>query len=50
MGGLTKGLELRLPDGHSFFDHSKVERFDVRAKWYLHEATSYREVAILGDD
>jgi Calcineurin-like phosphoesterase len=34
MEGLTKGLEVRLPHGHSFLDHSKVERFDVRTKWW----------------
>ena len=50
MEGLTKGLEMRLPPGHSFQDHSGVERFDVRTKWWLTEATSYREVAILEAD
>lgn len=50
MEGLTKGLEVRLPEGHSFMDHSSVERFDVRTKWWLHEAKSYRDVAILQED
>jgi hypothetical protein len=50
MEGLTKGLEVRLPTGHSFLDHSNVERFDVRTKWWLYDAKSYREVAILQED
>lgn len=49
MEGLTKGLEIRLPDGHSFFDHGGVERFDVRARWWLDAAESYRAVAIVDD-
>lgn len=50
MEGLSKGLEVRLPQGHSFFDHSNVERFDVRTKWWMTQASSYREVAILQED
>ena len=50
MEGLTKGLEVRLPPGHSFLDHSNVERFDVRTKWWLPEATRYRDVALIGEE
>ena len=50
MEGLTKGLEVSLPPGHSFFDHSGVERFNVRTKWWLSEGKSYRDVAILGEE
>jgi len=48
MEGLTKGLELRLPDGHSFLDHSGVERHEVRAKWWHEQPRSLRDVAIIG--
>lgn len=47
MEGLTKGLEVRLPEGHSFFDHGGIERFDVRARWWLENPRSFREVAIV---
>jgi Calcineurin-like phosphoesterase len=50
MEGLTKGLELRLPAGHSFVDHSGVERHDVRTKWWHEEPRRYRDVAILEED
>lgn len=49
MEGLTKGLEIRLPDGHSFVDHGGVERHEVRTKWWHEEPRSYRDVAIVGD-
>ena len=47
MEGLTKGLEVRLPAGHSFVDHSGIERHDVRTKWWHDEPRSYRDVAIV---
>lgn len=49
MEGLTKGLELRLPAGHTFVDHSGIERRDVRTRWWHAEPRSYRDVAIVGD-
>jgi hypothetical protein len=49
MEGLTKGLEVRLPAGHSFVDHSNVERGEVRTKWWHEAPKSYRDVAIVGD-
>jgi hypothetical protein len=48
MEGLTKGLEIRLPAGHSFLDHGGVERHEVRARWWHVEPRSYRDVAIVG--
>jgi hypothetical protein len=48
MEGLTKGLEIRLPPGHSFMDHGGIERCDVRAKWWKEGAHSLRDVAIVG--
>lgn len=50
MEGLTKGLEVRLPDGHSFVDHCGVERHEVRTKWWHVVARSYRDVAIVADE
>ena len=50
MEGLSKGLELRLPDGYSFFDHGGVERFDVRARWWHEAPRSWRDVAIVDHD
>lgn len=49
MDGLTKGLEVRLPAGHSFLDHGKVERNAVRTKWWHEAPKTYRDVAIVGD-
>ena len=47
MEGLTKGLEVTLPNGASFVDHGDVERCEVRTKWWHEDARSYRDVAIL---
>jgi len=49
MEGLTKGLELRLPVGHSFKDHSGVERHDIRTQWWHQAPYTYRDVAILDE-
>ncbi len=37
MEGLTKGLEITLPSGHSFQDHGGVVRREVRTRWW-HES------------
>jgi hypothetical protein len=50
MEGLTKGLEIRLPDGHSFVDHGGVERHEVRTRWWHEGPRTFRDVAILADD
>lgn len=50
MEGLTKGLEIPLPAGYSFTDHGGVERFHVRARWWLESPGSYRDVAIVSKD
>lgn len=50
MEGLTKGLEIPLPDGHTFFDHSGVERRRVRTRWWLEAPRTYRDVAIVDPD
>jgi len=50
MEGLTKGLEVRLPEGHSFIDHSGVERHEVRTKWWHENPSSYRDIALVGQE
>lgn len=50
MEGLTKGLEIGLPAGHSFVDHGGVERREVRTRWWHENPRSYRDVAIVGDE
>ncbi len=47
---LTKGVEVDLPAGHTFFDHSNFERSRIRARWWLTHATHYREIALMDDD
>lgn len=48
--GLTKGLEVRLPDGHAFEDKDGQTRRDVRIRWWEPTATTYRDLALLPDD
>ena len=47
---LTKGLELALPDGHSFIDKYGKKRRHVRIRWWDAAATTYRDLAVLDDD
>ncbi len=47
--GICKGLEVRLPEGVSFHDHSGVERFEVRTRWWMGDDVSLRDVAILDE-
>lgn len=49
MEGVTKGLEITLPDGHSFTDHSGFERNKIRVKWWDENATTYRKAAMVGE-
>ena len=48
--GLTKGLEVRLPDSHSFKDKYGHTRHNVRIQWWEAEATTYRELALWPDE
>ena len=48
--GLTKGLEIRLPDGHSFQDKDGHTRHEVRIRWWDTQAMSYRELAIMPEE
>jgi hypothetical protein len=45
--GLTKGLEVALPAGHSFLDKDGVERHEVRVRWWDTDATTYQQSAVL---
>ncbi len=48
MEGVCKGLELKLPAEGFFVDHEGHKRYDVRCRWWRHDAQSYRDYAILG--
>lgn len=48
--GLTKGLEARLPEGHSFEDKDGHVRHNVRIRWWETNATTYRDVALMPDE
>lgn len=48
--GLTKGLEVRLPDGNTFNDKYGHPRRNVRIQWWKANATTYRELAIWPDE
>ena len=47
--GLTKGLEIALPDGHSFQDKDGHTRRNVRIRWWETEASTYRDLALMSD-
>jgi hypothetical protein len=47
---LTKGIEIPLPEGHSFFDKDGFERWRVRVRWWNGEGQTYRQAAIVADD
>ncbi|QEI08913.1 metallophosphoesterase [Pigmentiphaga aceris] len=45
--GVTKGLELALPDGHFFHDKDGVARYEVRTRWWDESALTYRALAMM---
>jgi hypothetical protein len=47
---LTKGIEVPLPEGHSFLDKDGHTRTRVRIRWWDAEATTYRAAAMLADE
>jgi len=49
MKGVTKGLEVTLPEGHSFADHAGFERNNIRVKWWDENATTYRKAAMVSE-
>ncbi|MEP7216639.1 MAG: metallophosphoesterase, partial [Anaerolineaceae bacterium] len=48
--GVTKGLEVRLPNGYSFVDPSGATRTKVRVRWWDDEATTFRAAALVPED
>jgi hypothetical protein len=48
--GLTKGLEVRLPAGHTFDDKDGHVRREVRIRWWEETANSYRDLALMPDE
>jgi hypothetical protein len=47
MKGITNGLEIVLPEGSSFIDHTGIERRDIRAAWWDESATTYRKAGMV---
>lgn len=47
---LTKGVEVPLPDGHSFLDNDGNERRSVRIRWWDDQARTYRALALMPKD
>jgi hypothetical protein len=47
--GLTKGLEVELPDGHSFKDKDGHVRRNVRIRWWDKSSDTYRGLALMPD-
>lgn len=41
--GVTKGWEIRLPEGTTFLDHNGTPRKDVRVRWWDESATTFRD-------
>ena len=44
---VTKGFELRLPEGVNFLDHNAIPRKEIRMRWWDESATSYRNSALV---
>jgi hypothetical protein len=47
MEGMTKGLEVDLPGGARFVDHSGISRGEIRLTWWDENALTYREAAMV---
>lgn len=47
---MAKGWEIPLPDGYSFLDKSKHERFHIRTQWWRDDSRLYRDIALGVDD
>jgi len=45
---LLKGPEIALPEGYSFFDKTGTERTNIRARWWMDNAKTYRDIAQVG--
>ncbi|AKO64874.1 hypothetical protein VI34_04465 [Methylophilales bacterium MBRSG12] len=47
---LLKGKEISLPSGKSFLDKEGNERTEIRIKWWMQEATTYRDMFLGPED
>jgi hypothetical protein len=47
---LLKGKEISLPSGQSFLDKEGNERTEIRIKWWMQEATTYRDMFLGPED
>lgn len=43
---IVAGPEMTLPAGHSFLDHKRHPRTEVRLAWWRNDATTYRSAAL----
>lgn len=50
MEAVTKGYEIKLPEGCFFLDHNGAERKDIRVRWWDETATDYRNAALVPED
>lgn len=48
--GLTKGLEVELPEGFTFNDKDGHLRRNVRIRWWEADAKTYRDLALMPDE
>jgi hypothetical protein len=48
--GLTKGLEVPLPQEHSFLDKDGHTRSNVRIRWWDRFSTTYRQLALMPEE
>ncbi len=46
LDNLLKGHEIPLPDGFCYRDNYGIERHRTRTRWWLNQATSYRQFAL----
>jgi hypothetical protein len=50
MEGVTKGMELDLPEGSSFLDPTGIERKKIRVSYWDQDATTYRKAGLVPED
>lgn len=50
MEAVTKDMEVGLPEGCSFIDHTGAERKEIRARWWDEGATTYRKAGLVPED
>ncbi len=47
---VLKGPEITLPEGYSFLDKTGIERRNIRVRWWLDDATTWRQLAQVQPD